>query len=33
MCDCADDTTFLVCDLDLRSVIIRPEHDAALAIE
>ena len=29
----ADDTTFHVCDLDLKSFITKLEHDAALAIE
>ena len=33
MCNYADDTTFHACDLDLKSLITRLEHDAALAIE
>ena len=33
MCNYADDTTFHACDLDLKSIIARLEHDAALAIE
>ena len=32
-CNYADDTTFHACDLDLKSLIARLEHDAALAIE
>ena len=33
VCNYADDTTFHACDLDLKSIIARLEHDAALAIE
>ena len=33
VCHCADDTIFHACDLDLKSLITRLEHDAALAIE
>ena len=33
VCNYADDTTFHACDLDLKSLITRLEHDAALAIE
>ena len=33
MCNYADDTTFHACDLDLKSLITRLEHDATLAIE
>ena len=33
MCNYADNTTFHACDLDLKSLITRQEHDAALAIE
>ena len=33
VCNYADDATFLACELDLRSLITRLEHDAALAIE
>ena len=33
VCNYADDTTFRVCDLDLKSLITRLEHDVALAIE
>ena len=33
VCNHADDTTFHACDLDLKSLITRPEHDAALDIE
>ena len=29
----ADDTTFHACDLDLKSLLTRLEHDAALVIE
>ena len=32
VCNYADDTTFHTCDLDLKNVITRLEHDAALAI-
>ena len=33
VCNYADDATFLACELDLKSLITRLEHDAALAIE
>ena len=33
VCNYADDTTFHTCDLDLKGLITRLEHDAALAIE
>ena len=33
VCNYADDTTFHACDLDVKSLITRLEHDAALAIE
>ena len=33
MCNYADDTTFRACDLDLKSLITRLEHEAAVAIE
>ena len=33
VCNYVDDTTFHACDLDLKSLITRLEHDAALAIE
>ena len=33
VCNYADDTTFYACDLDIKSLITRLEHDAALAIE
>ena len=33
VCNYADDTTFHACDLDLKSLITRLEHDATLAIE
>ena len=33
VCNYADDTTFHACDLDLKSLITRLEHDAVLAIE
>ena len=33
MCNYADNTTFHACDLDLKSLITRLEHDAALAKE
>ena len=33
VCNYADDTTFHACDLDLKSLINRLEHDATLAIE
>ena len=33
VCNYADNTTFHACDLDLKSLITRLEHDAALAIE
>ena len=33
MCSYADDTTFHACNLDVKSLISRLEHDAALAIE
>ena len=33
VCHYADDTIFHACDLDLKSLITRLEHDAALAIE
>ena len=33
VCNYADDTAFHACDLDLKSLITRLEHDAALAIE
>lgn len=31
ICNYAEDTTFHACDLDLKSLITRLEHDAALA--
>ena len=31
VCNYADDTTFHACDLDLKSLITRLEHDAVLA--
>ena len=33
VCNYADDATFLACELDLKSLITRLEHDAALPIE
>ena len=33
VCNYADNTTFHACDLDLKSLITRLEHDAAFAIE
>ena len=33
VCDYADGTTFHACDLDIKSLISRLEHDATLAIE
>ena len=33
VCNYADDTTFHACDLDVKSLITKLEHDAALAIE
>ena len=33
VCNYADDTTFYACNLDLKSLITRLEHDAALAIK
>ena len=33
VCNYADDTTFHTCELDLKSLITRLEHDATLAIE
>ena len=33
VCNYVDDTTFYACDLDLKSLITRLEHEAALAIE
>ena len=33
VCNYAEDATFHVCDLDLKSLITRLDHDAALAIE
>ena len=33
VCNYADDTTYHACDLDLKSLITRLEHDAVLAIE
>ena len=32
-CNYADDATFHACDLDLKSIITKLKHDAALAIE
>ena len=32
-CDCAGDTTFHACDLDLKSFITKLEHDGALTAE
>lgn len=33
VCNYAEDVTFLVCELDIKSLIIRLEHDAFLALE
>ena len=33
ICNFADDTTFFVCDLDLKSLLLNLEHDASLAME